>query len=85
MVTNAGRLKFRVESSNKELGAFYTVEFNDQNGECNCRDFVVRCQPAYRQSKITVEYGTPQYKTRCKHINQVLIFIANKAISGVLK
>ena len=84
MVINAGRLKFRVESSNKELGAFYTVEFNDQNGECNCRDFVVRCKPVYRQSKTTVEYGNAE-KTRCKHINQVLIFIANKAISGVLK
>ena len=82
MVTNAGRLKFRVESS--DFGDFYDVEFKDQNGECSCRDFVVRCKPVYRQSKTTVEYGNAE-KTRCKHINQVLIFIANKAISGVLK
>jgi len=82
MVSSAGRLKFRVESSDFE--DFYNVEFKDQNGECSCRDFVVRCKPVYRQSKTTVEYGNAE-KTRCKHINQVLIFIANKAISGVLK
>ena len=84
MVTNAGGLRFHVESSNKEEGAFYNVEFKDQNGECSCRDFVVRCKPIYRERKSVVEYGNPE-RTRCKHINQVLLFIANKAIIGCIK
>ena len=84
MVSNAGRLKFRVDSSTEEQGSFYSVEFKDENGDCNCRDFAVRCQPLYRKNRVVVEYGNPE-RTRCKHINQVLIFIANKAISGVLK
>ena len=84
MVTNVGGLRFHVESSSKADVAFYSVEFKDQNGECNCRDFVVRCKPLYRERRATVEYSEPE-RTRCKHINQVLLFIANKAVCGCVK
>jgi hypothetical protein len=44
----------------------------------------VRCKPLYRERKSVVEYGNPE-RTRCKHINQVLLFVANKAIIGCIK
>lgn len=56
----------------------YTVDFveNAPNGACNCLDFTTRCQKEWDKAGRVRQYGEP-LRTRCKHINTALIYIAD--------
>lgn len=84
-VEHRGTLTFHVQSESKDDGDYYLVDMeeNDGNGFCNCKDFATRCQPAYRECRAVHDYGQAQ-RTRCKHINAVVLWIGNEAIRRTL-
>lgn len=79
-VEHRGSLTFHVSSESKEE-EFYTIDMaeHEGNGVCTCRDFATRCEPEFRQAQHIREYGQHN-RTRCKHINAVVIWIGNEAI-----
>jgi hypothetical protein len=61
----------------------YTVAMleNDGNGACSCRDFQCRCQPRWNKTGKVEEYGSVN-RTRCKHINAVIMFLGNAVVAN---
>jgi hypothetical protein len=84
-VEHRGSLSFHVYSESKDE-EFYVVdmELNGGNGVCTCKDFSARCQPQFRENNVIREYGNAQ-RTRCKHINAVLLWIGNEAVMRTIK
>jgi len=83
-VEHRGTLSFHVASESKEE-AFYLVDMEEHggNGACSCRDFQTRCFPHHRDTGTIIDYG-PGLRTRCKHINAVILWIGNEAIRRTL-
>lgn len=76
-------LRFWVDSSEGDIPHMVDLLEKSGNGECSCRDFQIRCQRQFRENgRNRVEYGNPD-RTRCKHINAVCLFLANKVIEEV--
>jgi hypothetical protein len=73
---------FHVESDD-ERSKFYVVDVLESwpNCVCSCTDYSTRCGPRYKATKIVKE-RTEQERTRCKHINAVVMFLGNKVING---
>ncbi len=47
------------------------------NGSCSCPDFLARCKPAWDKLKVVVEFSDSKERTRCKHINAVILHLGN--------
>lgn len=66
--------RYRVASAeNPSFPHLVDLLENNGNGECDCRDFITRCNPNWKRLKHTVEYGWPGHpnpdRTICKHIH----------------
>lgn len=72
--------------SESNLDQIHKVDMADNNGNgwCSCKDFTTRCQPSFRQTKRIREYGLVE-RTRCKHINAVVLWIGNEAIRRTIQ
>jgi hypothetical protein len=72
----SGRSQMSVTGADGDT--IYTVEFaeNVPNGACNCFDFITRCQKEWDRAGRVRQYGEP-LRTRCKHVNAALIYIAD--------
>jgi len=79
-VEMVGKMQFFVESADKD-GTKYQIDMEENypNGICQCTDFGARCQKAWNLTRKVEEYTTPK-RTRCKHINAVIIWLGNEVI-----
>ena len=79
-VEMVGRMQFFVESADKD-GTKYQIDMEENypNGTCQCTDFGARCQKAWNLTRKVEEYTTTN-RTRCKHINAVIIWLGNEVI-----
>lgn len=62
---------------------------NNGNGSCDCKDFLTRCEPNYKEERKIVEYGFPgnpnPKRTRCKHIHVAVKKFANDTLKEISK
>ena len=79
-VEMVGKMQFFVESADKD-GTKYQIDMEENypNGICQCTDFGARCQKAWNLTRKVEEYTTTN-RTRCKHINAVIIWLGNEVI-----
>jgi hypothetical protein len=80
-----GSMSFRV-TSEESPGDEYLVDMGalDGNGFCTCRDFQCRCEPRYVATRTAVNYGRTE-RTRCKHINAVLLLLGGRVAEEAAK
>lgn len=79
-VEMVGKMQFFVESADKD-GTKYQIDMEENypNGICQCTDFGARCQKAWNLTRKVEEYTTTN-RTRCKHINAVIMWLGNEVI-----
>jgi hypothetical protein len=80
-VEMTGKMQFFVESAGTE-GSKYQVDMEENypNGKCSCTDFGTRCQKVWNEVRVVEEYTEPK-RTRCKHINAVIMWLGNAVIN----
>ena len=79
VVFTGGHLTYEVSSADDRDGYHVDMAANEGNGECLCRDFQCRCFPIWRKEVKIVDYHSLG-RTRCKHIQAVIMFLGNKVI-----
>ena len=70
-VEMTGKMQFFCESTDGTTKYTVDLEENYPNGKCSCTDFGARCQKAW----------TEPTRTRCKHINGVVMWLGNAVIN----
>ena len=83
-------LRYHVESwQSSKYPHLVDLMENNGNGSCDCKDFLTRCEPNYKEQKKIVEYGHPgnpyPNRTRCKHIHVAVRKFANDTLRGISK
>lgn len=75
MIKHLDRARFSVPSSKGEQDYVVDMAPNRGNGACHCVDFRTRCQPRFDKTGTVVNYEAGEPRSRCKHINAVLIHL----------
>ena len=79
-VEMTGKMQFFCESTDGTTKYTVDLEENYPNGKCSCTDFGARCQKAWNEARVVSEYSEPT-RTRCKHINGVVMWLGNAVIN----